>query len=227
MFGILYLIALQGLLVQNQLSPQQLQQLQLQLQSPQRLRQQQQPQPQLPQPQLPQPQPQERRSLSGQVLVLTTNVGDIRIKLREDLSQPSADYIREIVTAGDCPRCTLYRAEKEAILQGIIKNPSIPDRIPKGECPDELRTDPKYKDNCHGPIMTRGMVGWAGGKSGPDFFIDWYKNPAEFWKTQHTVWGEVMLEESSGVIEEIWKLPTENKGLTYLVEPLKFTMTLV
>lgn len=176
---------------------------------------------------------QNQPSLGGQTLILTTKLGDIKIKLREDLSKISADYIRQIVAAGDCPRCQFYRAEAGGILQGIIKNPSLPVEdnnmvvhVEKGDCPADLK-DSKWKDDCHGPIMEHGMVGWAAGKTGPDFFIDWYKKPAKFWGAQHTVWGEVVLDESSNVIDEIWKLPATKNQLTYLVEPLKFTMKVV
>lgn len=168
--------------------------------------------------------------LPGQTLVLTTKLGDIKIKLREDLSKVSADYIRQIIAAGDCPRCTFYRAEEKGILQGIIKNPSIAQedlvQVTKGDCPEDLK-DSKWKDNCHGPVMDHGMVGWAAGKTGPDFFIDWYKRPAKFWGAQHTVWGKVMLEECSEVVDEIWTLPVNKKGLTYLVDQLPFTMKIV
>jgi hypothetical protein len=91
-------------------------------------------------------------------------------------------------------------------------------KCPKGSesvsnnCPDWDK-----QCGCHGPIMTKGMlrpgcdwprrqiwlmlcsfhssflsigmVGWAGGGTGPDFFIDDYEDPAKFWGTQHTVWG--------------------------------------
>jgi len=178
------------------------------------------------------PQIQQRQQPEDQpeVMVLTTALGKIKIKLRGDLSQESIDYIHDILKNGECPRCTFYRAEEHAILQGMIKSPQLKPEvlIPKGNCPKDLQ-DSKWKDDCHGPIMGHGMVGWAGGKTGPDFFIDWYKEPAKFWGAQHTVWGEVMLEdeESVGVIEQIWKLPVKKQGLTYLVEPIKFKMELV
>jgi len=43
----------------------------------------------------------------------------------------------------------------------------IENYVPENECP---KHDPDC--GCHGPVMTRGMVGWAGGGSGPDFFIN-------------------------------------------------------
>lgn len=35
-------------------------------------------------------------------------------------------------------------------------------------------------------MMTKGMVAWAAGDTGPDFFIDNYKRKADWWGTQHT-----------------------------------------
>jgi hypothetical protein len=34
--------------------------------------------------------------------------------------------------------------------------------------------------------MTKGMVAWAAGESGPDFFMNNYKAKADWWGTQHT-----------------------------------------
>ena len=80
---------------------------------------------------------------------------------------------------------------------------------------------------CHGPVMTRGMVAWAGGKTGPDFFIDAYTDPAEMWGTQHTVFGK-LLPESIDLLENIWDLPVheQNSMMTMLDVPVSFTMKL-
>ena len=60
--------------------------------------------------------------------------------------------------------------------------------------------------------MTNGMVGWAGGGTGQDFFIETYKEPAKWWGQQHTVWGEIQDTKSREVIDAIFKLPTHKKG---------------
>ena len=73
-----------------------------------------------------------------------------------------------------------YRAEKQLLLQGIVSETSaaprtqvalgpcpVEDYVPKSKCPAH---DPHC--GCHGPVMTKGMVGWAGGGAGPDFFIN-------------------------------------------------------
>ncbi|KAI2493090.1 hypothetical protein MHU86_21438 [Fragilaria crotonensis] len=75
--------------------------------------------------------------------------------------------------------------------------------------------------------MTKGMVGWAGGGTGPDFFIDTYDAPATHWGNQHTVWGKVMDGESLAIITRIYDLPATNRGgMTFLDENIKFTMSL-
>jgi cyclophilin family peptidyl-prolyl cis-trans isomerase len=171
-----------------------------------------------------------------EILVLTTSIGTIQIVLRPDLSSESVSYLRQMATTPNaCTRCNLYRAEKPGILQGIIASPTISiDTIVKGKCP------PGYENvsnecppwdtecNCHGPIMTKGMVGWAAGATGPDFFIDTYERPAKWWGTQHTVFGEIQDMESFHVIMTIYNtVPThETGGLTHLNEPLHFTISL-
>ena len=61
-------------------------------------------------------------------------------------------------------------------------------RITKGDCPRGAKLDPKRKCfahdpqcGCHGPIMTQGMVAWAGGGTGPDFFIYTGAGPNTWW----------------------------------------------
>ncbi|CAB9506813.1 Cyclophilin type peptidyl-prolyl cis-trans isomerase/CLD [Seminavis robusta] len=163
-----------------------------------------------------------------QTLVLKTDWGTLKIVLLPNLSPSSVQYIRDMVKSGECPRCAFYRAEHLGILQGIIKNPDHPPptKVHLGDCPSELAGE--YKDNCHGPIMEHGMVAWAGGGTGPDFFIDWYAKPAKFWGTQHTAWGKVMLDDRSSLqtMNNIWALSTHKKGLTYLDETVKFTMSI-
>ena len=66
-------------------------------------------------------------------------------------------------------------------MQGRINcggSGAAPPRVVKGDCPagvvpDGKRACPKHDPNCgcHGPIMSKGMVGWAGGSAGPDLFI--------------------------------------------------------
>jgi cyclophilin family peptidyl-prolyl cis-trans isomerase len=166
---------------------------------------------------------------SEETLVLTTTMGEMRIVLRPDLSKESVQYVKKVVLYRDCPNCRFYRAEKPGILQGILKGPDVTLNEVKGSCPPGYESVPNdcpewdKSCGCHGPVMTRGMVGWAAGSTGPDFFIDAYQQPAKWWGTQHTVWGEIQDEATLEIIAQIWNLPTsEEGGLTFLKEPIKF-----
>jgi hypothetical protein len=136
------------------------------------------------------------RDDTKEVLVLKTKLGDVRIVLRPDLSKESVKYIHEVMQAsapdGSCPDCRLYRAEKPTILQGVLREDVNANTV-KGSCPSGSETVPNdcpewdERCGCHGPVMTRGMVGWAAGSpGGPDFFIDNHPDPADWWGTQHT-----------------------------------------
>lgn len=172
-----------------------------------------------------------------ETLVLSTTKGDIRIVLRPDLSKESVDYVKQVASSGLCIRCNLYRAEKPGILQGILVGSRDGQNIPipsvKGSCPagyETIQNDCPAWDascGCHGPTMTRGMVGWAAGATGPDFFINDYLQPATWWGTQHTVWGELQDPASLAVLDAVWTLPAhEQEGLTFLDEPLHFELRL-
>ena len=121
---------------------------------------------------------------------MRTSLGDVTIHFTPELSgESSIGYVADVILAaassgGGCERCEFYRAEPNMLLQGVIAHrPSAASRddvavvrlgpcpienyVPENECP---KHDPDC--GCHGPVMTRGMVGWAGGGSGPDFFIN-------------------------------------------------------
>ncbi|GAX18814.1 hypothetical protein FisN_26Hh115 [Fistulifera solaris] len=175
------------------------------------------------------------RRHSSDVLILSLhNIGDIRIVLRPEWSAESAQYVQRLVV-GQCQRCQLYRAEKPGILQGILAAaPDVPLPPIKGTCPagaEHVHNEcpPWDKEcGCHGPVMERGYVAWAAGKTGPDFFIDLYPKPAVWWGTQHTVWGEITDPASLLLIDEyIFSLPThKQEGLTMLDEPIQFELLL-
>ena len=123
-------------------------------------------------------------------LILSTEMGDIIIKLHPDMSPESAAYVHDIAKNG-CDRCAFYRAEKPGIFQGMITS-SLPSPVVKGACPEDeqgaAQVCPEHDPHCacHGPVMTKGMVAWAGGGTGPDFFINMYEHPASHWGNQHT-----------------------------------------
>ena len=74
--------------------------------------------------------------------------------------------------------------------------------------------------------MERGHVAWAGGSSGPDFFITMAK-VSGFGGT-HTVWGEVADEESMQLAERLVQRPIEAKHkagtMRMLADPIGFTV---
>jgi cyclophilin family peptidyl-prolyl cis-trans isomerase len=169
------------------------------------------------------------------VLSLAT-LGEIRIRLRPDLSAVSRDYIHAMLattTTQPCTRCNFYRAEKPGILQGALATKHVPVATQRGACPPGLETITNHcpawdsQCGCHGPVMERGMVAWAGGKMGPDFFIDAYAQPVQDWGTQHTVFGQIEDEGSLSIVDKIFALPVHKDGsMNYMDEVLPFTMTL-
>jgi cyclophilin family peptidyl-prolyl cis-trans isomerase len=174
------------------------------------------------------------RSQPTAVLVLQTKHGDIRIRLRPDLSPESVQHIQTLTTSKTCDGCRFYRSEKDLLLQGVMRSKDLLERPAKGPCPPAFANAqqdcPKHDPQCacHGPTMTKGMVGWAGGGSGPDFFINVFDKPVDWWGQQHTVWGIVEDPESLDRIRNhILALPVKNNGgMHMLEEPFEFQMTL-
>jgi len=173
-------------------------------------------------------------------LVLVTKEGNIKITLRPDLSQGSVEYIYKLVgsyggNGQRCMHCNFYRAEKPGILQGIMEHKGkVPVNSVRGSCPpgaEGVANDcPEWDKQCgcHGPVMTRGAVAWAAGDSGgPDFFINAYPNPADWWGTQHTNFGFIEDAASMKVVDGIFELPTEETAdMTFLKDILHFDLTL-
>ena len=75
------------------------------------------------------------------------------------------------------------------------------------------------------PVVRRGMVAWAGGASGPAFFIALADHPE--WGRGHTVFADVVATDMH-LVDKIVTLPTHtNPGkipITNLVTPLPFTL---
>ena len=168
------------------------------------------------------------------MVTLLTSHGRIYIRLRPDLSPESTRYVHKIFTSSQpCSPCKFYRADKSGIFQGKTTKKDVERNKVLGRCPAEYLRDgnnlkrncPPHDPNCacHGPIMTRGMVGWAGGGGGPDFFINMYKQPAIHWAKDHTVWGELADEDSLKVVDSMFELPAKKTGgMTFLDEELHF-----
>lgn len=140
---------------------------------------------------------------------------------------------RKITEGFMCKKCKFYRAEKQLLLQGIISEGAGPkSKVELGPCPIE-NYKPKLKCpshdpncGCHGPVMTKGMVGWAGGGNGPDFFINTFAKPVDWWENQHTVWGEIIDEKSLKVVESTYELPAHMSGMRMLDQDIEFSLEL-
>uniref|UniRef100_A0A7S0PZ94 PPIase cyclophilin-type domain-containing protein n=1 Tax=Coccolithus braarudii TaxID=221442 RepID=A0A7S0PZ94_9EUKA len=151
----------------------------------------------------------------------------IHVRLRPDLSQSSVDFMIDALSkqcAGE-----FYRSES-FLMQGKVNCMSKVE-VTKGLCPPTVKEDlnrkcPSHDQHCgcHGPIMTRGMVGWAGGSAGPDFFIYTGDAPATHWSTDHTVFGELVGDASWDAIAALRKLPTRNQGMKMLVQSVPITV---
>jgi len=176
---------------------------------------------------------------TNKVTLVLTKVGSIDIELRSDLSKSSVQYIHQIIASADkCTNCRLYRAEKPGILQGTLIKENVPPNQHLGDCPKEYeyialntkncpKSDP-INCGCHGPIMTRGMVGWTAGGAGPDFFINLYRDEADWWENQHTVWGEIINPSSLQLMDRILDLPVQKgsggNNMHYLLDPIRIEL---
>ena len=142
-----------------------------------------------------------------------------------DPSQPTRDGLR------------FYRAEPVPARWG---SPEWPDNYLGGRWgppyallqgslrPRRTRTRPASPDSGQGakPVIRRGMVAWAGGGGGPDFFIALAQHPE--WGNGHTVWAEV-LPGDMAVIDAIMRRPLRvaNWGsinATELITPVPYEL---
>ena len=90
-------------------------------------------------------------------------------------------------------------------------------RLPPGEAD---------RDTAARPVIQRGMLAWAAGGGGPDFFVALAQHPE--WGHGHTVWATV-LPEDMAVIDAVMRRPlrVSNWGsinATELVTPLPFRL---
>ena len=120
---------------------------------------------------------------AADVVELQLNVADseevlrLRLKLSPQYSESSVAFIKEAAEAGCIGE--LYRSERGFLVQGKIDcthhSGHAMTKVVKGSCPPGVKQpagrqcpshDPQC--GCHGPIMSHGMVGWAGGSAGPE-----------------------------------------------------------
>ena len=181
---------------------------------------------------------------SGAVVVLSfgAEVGRIRIELLPEHSASSVEAWKLASNPSNgAPACKgpLYRSEKNFLIQGRIDCAGVNAEAGKalkaiqvGACPPGAKPDPRRRCpahdphcGCHGPIMQPGMVGWAGGQSGPDFFILTQPNAADGWYYDDTVWGQIPKSDhtSWATIDKISNLPIKQNGIMKLLaKPLQW-----
>ena len=101
----------------------------------------------------------------------------LRLKLTPQYSESSAAFVKEAAEASCVGE--LYRSERGFLVQGKIDckrhSGHAMTKVVKGGCPAGVKVDagrqcPSHDPQCgcHGPIMSHGMVGWAGGSAGPE-----------------------------------------------------------
>lgn len=163
-------------------------------------------------------------SVVGAVVVQFGDEGDlppVQLALHPEWSESSAAFWREAARV-NC-KGTLYRNEGDTLLQGRLDCPlKVP--VSKGACPVGVAVDPNRRCpahdpqcGCHGPIMQRGDVGWAGGGTGPDFFIYTGIAPATWWSHDHTLIGRVQGETSWAALRRLHAMRAHNdRGMTML-----------
>jgi hypothetical protein len=159
---------------------------------------------------------------------------DLRLRLRllPQHSESSVAFVREAATANCVGE--LYRSERDFLVQGRIDcgaqrhAGAVTTVVSKGGCPPGIQADPhrqcpSHDPNCgcHGPIMGHGMVGWAGGSAGPDFFIYIGKGEARHWAHDHTVFAEVADAASWEAIEALGRLPVKTGGMTFFQDKIR------
>lgn len=138
-------------------------------------------------------------------VVLRTDAGELRIRLRPDWHLPSVRYVQRVAAMDVCTvKCELYRAEPGFLLQGAMRAIIAPNRACRAftGSPKEC-TDPTERPG--GAVMQKGDVAWAGGSAGPDFFIT--MNRIGGFGGTHTVWGSLADEASMTLAEKLVQQP--------------------
>lgn len=156
-------------------------------------------------------------------VVFHTAQGDIRVRLREDLSPVVAGMFKAFASKPGASG-SFYRSE--AIPEpGAVDNfggPGPPYALVQGRLDGNHRNDLPREG---APKVRRGHACLIGG--GPDFFIAVGPHPE--WGNGHTVWGEVDLHEM-GAVDAITALDVKKETwgethVTVLVHPLRFELS--
>mmetsp|Transcript_18098 Transcript_18098/g.45652 ORF Transcript_18098/g.45652 Transcript_18098/m.45652 type:complete len:166 (+) Transcript_18098:360-857(+) len=157
--------------------------------------------------------------MSGTTFVISTNLGDIQVRLREDAAPNHAAYMRKLIQGGKYDGAVFYRAEKGFVLQGGLQDASGTKRaagLPNPPLEFKL-------PNKRGTVT---MARWEDPNSGAgEFFINLGDSPHldrtsdSGWGLGFTVFGEVI--SGLEVADKASLLPTvERGGLKMLTQPV-------
>ena len=128
----------------------------------------------------------------------TRAFGDIRLILRPEWTSPSASFASKLAAQdASLQASTVYRLEPGFLIQGRLGL-------------KQSGLVPPNRDNTRAAkVMERGEVGWAGGSTGPDWFIYLGMGPAGWLGNPHegTVWAEVADEQSMAVANNVSLVP--------------------
>ncbi|PNH08564.1 hypothetical protein TSOC_004862, partial [Tetrabaena socialis] len=157
-------------------------------------------------------QPYERLN----TLTLQFELGPVAVELLPKLAPASVREIRRLaaLVAGErCGGCRIYRPEPHFLVQGVMGDPGGYVATPRHPNPPQQK------------MMQRGLVCWAGGMGGPDFFVNLIDQSG--FGDDHLCWG---LIANMTLMDQIVVLPTKPKAkpndMTFLAHELNFNLTL-
>ena len=152
-------------------------------------------------------------------LTMDSTIGKIPIKLLPELAPASIRELRRCVSImldqGHCMGCRVYRSEANFLIQGVIMSPGCYVATPRQPNPPQKK------------IMERGMVCWAGGAGGPDWFVNLIDQSA--FGDDHLCWGKISSSDME-LVDSVTKRPLKPKAkpdeMTFLAEEIRFNLTL-
>ncbi|KXZ54393.1 hypothetical protein GPECTOR_5g5 [Gonium pectorale] len=155
---------------------------------------------------------------SRTTLTMHFKLGDIVVRLLPELAPRSVVELRRLAAlvageGGGCGGCRVYRVETAFLVQGVIGHPGAYVATPRHPNPPQKR------------VMERGLVCWAGGAGGPDWFVNLIDQAG--FGDDHLCWGKV---DDMALFDAIVARPIKPKAkpneMTFLAEELRFNITL-